>query len=112
MTKITGAGDRDELITFEALEKTPDGSGGNYKAWTVYAAGIWAAVKPLRATETEQQGAVRNARTIMFTVERRTDFDETMRILWGGQTFNIREIRLPSQRMLEMDIIAQSGVTQ
>ena len=101
----------DQLITIEEAQTTPDGSGGQNVSWTTLAQ-AWAMVKPVRLSESERQGAVRAGRGYLFTIRRRTDLDEAMRIAWNGESFNIREIRLPGARSLYMEIFAQSGVTQ
>lgn len=105
-------GDLDELIAFEQQQTTPDGSGGQNLSWSENSPKSWAMVKPVRLSEEERQGAVRAGRGYLFTIRRRTDLDETMRIAWNGETFNIREIRLPRGRAMYMEIMAVAGVTQ
>jgi SPP1 family predicted phage head-tail adaptor len=108
---VDDPGELDELITIEEQQTSPDGSGGQTLSWTTLAQ-AWAKVKPVRLSEGERQGAVRAGRGYLFTLRRRTDLDEAMRIQWNGEAFNIREIRLPGARALYMEIMAQSGVTQ
>jgi len=104
-------GKLDELLTIEQQQTQPDGSGGQIVTWTQFAQ-VWAKVQPVRLSEDERQGAVRATRGYVFTLWRRGDLSEDMRIVWNGETFNIREIRLPGSRELFMEIFAQSGVTQ
>lgn len=108
----TDPGDLDQLVTFEEPEKTPDGSGGNTVAWSEISPQSWAAVQPVRLSEEERQGAVRATRGYLFTVRRRDDLGEDMRVKWNGESFNIREIRLPSPRAHYMEIMAVAGVAQ
>jgi len=104
-------GKLDARITFEQEQTSADGSGGQTLSWVTFAS-VWAHVKPVRLSEEERQGAVRATRGYLFTIRRRGDLDETMRIAWNGESFNIREIRLPRGRAMYMDIMAVAGVTQ
>jgi len=100
-----------ELITIEQEVEQRDGSGGFTVTWQQFAK-VWAQVQPVRLSESERQGAVRASRGYLFTMWRRGDLSEDMRIAWNGETFNIREVRLPASRALYMEVFAQSGVTQ
>jgi SPP1 family predicted phage head-tail adaptor len=100
-----------ELVTIEEEQTQPDGSGGFTLTWEAFAQ-VYAHVRPVRLTESERQGAMRASRGYVFTMRRRDDLSEDMRIMWNSQPFNIREIRLPAERELYMEVFAQSGVTQ
>lgn len=104
-------GQLDERITVEEEQTVPDGSGGQTVTWQSHVE-LFANVRPVRLSEEERQGAVRASRGYLFTIRRRDDLEETMRISWRGEVFNIREIRLPRARVPHMEIFAQSGVTQ
>jgi len=104
-------GELDQLVTIEQQQTQPDGSGGQIVTWQEFAQ-AWAKLQPVRLSEGERQGAVRATRGYVFTLRRRDDLSEDMRIMWNGEAFNIREIRLPSPRELYMEVFAQSGVTQ
>jgi len=108
---MTAIGEMDQIITFEQPQTAPDGSGGQTLSWTTLAQ-AWAKVKPVKLDESERQGAVRAARGYLFTVRRRTDLSEAMRIVWNSESFNIREIRLPGGRASYMEIMAVAGVSQ
>jgi len=107
----TRPGKLNELVTIEQQQTQPDGSGGQIVTWTEFAQ-VWVKLQPVRLSEGERQGAVRATRGYVFTLWRRGDLSEGMRIIWNGEAFNIREVRLPSERELYMEVFAQSGVTQ
>lgn len=106
--RVVTAGDLTERITFEAESRDGDGYGGYTNGWAQVAE-AWAMVEPLFVSERDQQGAQRNVTQYRFTLYRRADLNEQMRIVWGGRTHNIRGIRIGGARELFMDIIAETG---
>lgn len=76
-----------------------------------------AEVKPVRATESEREGAVRDVSVYLFKVHtsalRATPIAAVShRIRWAGRIFNIREVRAPMAREPFTDIVAEAGVSQ
>ena len=102
-------GDLTEMIAFETETRTPDGYGGFTHAWSETAQ-AYALAEPLYVGERDGQGAQRNVTQYRFTVYRRDDITEQMRVVWGGRPHNIRGIRIGGQRELFMDIITETGL--
>lgn len=115
---MTGAGDLDQYIVFEAPTVFGDGFGGGPVTWGEHAR-AWARVKPVRGDESERQGAQRLSQTYMIEVytDGLAEIGAQMRIRWQATAYNdvllnIREIRRPPHRHALMTIIAEGGVTQ
>lgn len=115
---MAGAGDLNQLLTFEALTIVADEYGGGDSQWNTQVL-AWASVKPVQAREGERQGAERAG--CMYMIEVWQDglevVTEASRIRWmpnayNDLTLNIREIRRPPHRDLRMTIMAETGVTQ
>lgn len=102
------SGDLTERITFESEARGADGYGGFTSGWSQVAE-AWALVEPLFVGERDQQGASRNVTQYRFTLYRRDDITEQMRIAWNGRTHNIRGIRIGGAREMFMDIITETG---
>lgn len=108
---MTGAGALDQRVRIDKPTRNDDGQGGAALTWSEHAT-VWAAIRPLRATESERQGAVRAVNVHMFTIRRRMDISADMKLVWTGEDFNIREVRRPRSHEQFLEIIAEQGVTQ
>lgn len=102
-------GGLDQQIAIQQESRTADAYGGAVLAWTTLAT-VWAAVRPLAGRERAELAAVEAPASYRFTIRRRGDITDTMRIAWNGQTFNIRFIADPGPRALYMAIEAERGV--
>jgi len=101
----------DERIRIERAVETVGTIGDVSKAWSTLAT-VWAAVADARSGRGEQLQDDRTmaTATTRFTVRQRSDVTAAMRIVWRGETYNIRSIPDRSPRRLYMDILAERGV--
>lgn len=104
-----GPGDLDQQIVIQQKTQTRRAEGGYDETWSTFAT-VWAKVRPLSGRERTQADAVEAPADYRFTIRRRTDITEAMRVTWGGGTFNIRFIGLTSARELYMDVDAERAV--
>lgn len=109
-----GAGAKSELVTVERETRTPDGGGGSSSSWAAIGQ-LWAEVAWIGGAESSRQGAVREVGKYRFRVLAggvlALGVLATDRMVWNGARYNIRE--LPQRpRKPEIDIIAETGVTQ
>jgi SPP1 family predicted phage head-tail adaptor len=106
------AGQLDQRITFQANTATPDGMGGNTKAWANFATTptVWAGVKAGRGNEGMDEGGTVASGLWLFTIRYRADVNEVDRLLWRGEPYNIRNVKRTSQRDLLVVIEAERGV--
>lgn len=102
-------GTLDNRITIQSETRTADDYGGAALAWTDVAT-VWANVKPLTGREHGGMAAVEAPAMYRFTIRRRSDVAEGMRVSWNSQTFNIRFVGDPGSRALYMTLDAERGV--
>lgn len=111
---MPAAGPRTELISFTRSIETRR-PGGGLAASVTTIGDAWAAVTWVRGGEAERQGALRELAIYKFTLlsaaVEQLGVTAKDRILWNGETYNIRERprRLPNRP--ETEIIAETGVT-
>ena len=102
-------GDLDQRIALEAPTATPDGIGGTLRGWARVAA-VWASVRPVRGAEAMTEGRMNAATTVRFTIRDRA-VDATMRIVWQGVAYNIRQDPVRT-RAQYVEILAERGVAE
>ena len=105
-------GQLDERITLQSATRTADGAGGFTVSWANLPSvpTVWASIKPVRGSEGNAEDRVNARSTALFTIRNRSDLDESVRIVWRGEVWNIREIRRTGPRPLYLVILAERGV--
>lgn len=101
----------DQRIIIQQETRTADTYGGAAIAWTALAT-VWAEVRPLSGRERADLAAVEAPASYRFTIRRRADLTEAMRLSWNGGIYNIRFIADRGGRSLYMAIEAERGVAQ
>lgn len=102
------AGDLDKEIAIEHEARVPDDFAGSTSAWSVLSLEA-AAVESVGGSEDGDRGGVRGRSLKRFTIYRRDDLTEAMRIVYGGRTYNIRDLDDPASEGMFQSIIAESG---
>lgn len=105
-------GNLDQRITLQALTRSADGIGGYTSAWANIAPNptVWANVRPASAREALASDRVGASGLYIFAIRNRTDLNEADRIVWGGETYNIRSVRRRGGRGMYLEIEAERGV--
>lgn len=105
------AGRLDQRITLQEKQRTADGIGGFTDALSNIGTTptVWAKVEPKSGSEDLSEGRMNAVGMYVFTVRTRTDLNESMVILWGGETYNIQAIMRRGERPLYMQIEAMRG---
>jgi len=108
------AGALDQRVTFQAKTFADDGGGGSTATWANVPSvpTVWAAAEAMRSIESITEGRVNASGLYSFTVRYRTDIDETCRILWNSEAFNIVDVKRSSGRELYLVIQAERGELQ
>lgn len=106
---MAGAGSLDQRVTIERVSDTPDGGGGLVRGW-VSIATVWAGVASRAVGEREVEGRQTAVFVAMFTIRNRSDIRETDRLVWGGETYNIRGIHREGARPRYLRVDAERGV--
>lgn len=107
-------GAMDQRITLQRRTETADGFGGVTRTWgnLLANAAVWAAVKARAGRESMDEGRMNATHVVTFTIYNRTDVDETCRIVWQNETYNIRNVRREGDRALRLMIEAERGVAE
>jgi len=101
-------GSLDQRVTLQARSRTSDGMGGSVEVWTDTAT-VWAFVRPLRGSEGVASERVEATAMQRFCIRNRSDLNEDDRILWAGETYNIRHVHRKGSREMYLDIDAERG---
>lgn len=102
------AGKLDQRITIESATTAADGVGEMIKTWTTLAV-VWAHIKTRSGKEIFSTG-VQAEVDISFRIRYRTGLDNTMRILYEGNYYDIAAI-VPFGRKEGMDIMGTARVS-
>jgi SPP1 family predicted phage head-tail adaptor len=105
---VTAAGQLRERVIIERPVRTADGAGGADVTWETLAT-VWAEVMALGGTEhvLAERDEARGPHRI--TIRFRGDVTAEMRLVWRGQTLNIRGMRDPDGKRQWLAINAESG---
>ena len=115
---MTCIGKLDKEITIQAESETADSGGGYLSSWSNIATDpvIWAKIgnfmglKNPTGRDLYIHGKVQNQLTYKFTIRNRTDITADMRIVYNGDSYNIRTILENENRGGYMEIFAEKGV--
>jgi SPP1 family predicted phage head-tail adaptor len=106
-----GAGALDQRVTLQARSEVADGVGGFVRSWADLPTGtVYAAVKARSWKEGFENGRVNAAYLAVFTIRNRADVNETCRLIWNGEIYNIRGILREGGRAQYLRIEAERGV--
>lgn len=103
-------GELDQLITIQRETEVSDGMGGHTVSLSAVVSDLWAKVRPLSGKEAEQHGKLSATAMVAFIIRHRTDLLGDDRIVWNGDSYNIRHIQPTSQRSMYLIIEAEKGV--
>jgi SPP1 family predicted phage head-tail adaptor len=104
-------GEMNERIGIVRETRTPDGAGGQTLTLSTIA-NLWAHVRPRSGREMERFDRLNASGLYLFVIRYRTDLEESDRIFWRGEFYNIRFISQGSGRNLYLEIDAERGVAQ
>jgi SPP1 family predicted phage head-tail adaptor len=102
-------GKLDQFITIERRDRTSDGMGGYVEAW-VARAEVWANAKAKSGREGLTEGRTSAVFVVTFTIYTLADLNEEDRVLWNGETYNIRGIMREGSRPIYTKFEAERGV--
>lgn len=77
--------------------------------WETFAE-LWAKAEPAVGREFEAAAAIQAERPVKFTARWRDDLDESMRVVWRGEPYNIRSLADIKGKRRELVIYTQGGV--
>jgi head-tail adaptor len=107
------AGPKDQLITLQRRVRVDDLLGGfheTWEDWTAYSP-VWANARPKGGREVVDEGRVNAVFVVVFTIYTIDALNEAdHRIVWNGETYNIRGVLRAGHRMQDMKVEAERGV--
>jgi len=108
------AGELDQRITFQERQSVPDGMGGSTDTWVNIPtlSSVWAHMRPKSGREVTQYDRVNAETSYLCVIRYRSDILEKYRILWDGESFNIRTILKPKSRALYLEMDCERGAPQ
>ncbi len=103
----------DQRITFQDVTLTPDGAGGQEQVWTDLekVPTVWAQMLPGGGGERFEEQRMSAQHQVTFRIRSRDDLSERMRVVWNGETYDIRSLPDRGTRDRYMRVIAERGVT-
>lgn len=107
-------GELDQRIEYQRVTgRTPDGMGG-FTQTVETLAGAWAKVQAKGGREQSIADRLDASAVVVFRVRVRPDLGlkENDRIVWKGQSYNIRVIEDVGDRVMYWDVLAERGVAQ
>lgn len=102
-------GQLDQRVTLDRRVQSADGAGGITYSWETVAE-VWANVAAKSGREGLSEGRISAEASYVFTVRHRGDVDETFRVIWGGEVYNVRAVMRTGGRPLYLGIEAERGV--
>lgn len=107
-------GRMDQTITLQRAVEAADGIGGTTRAWADLVANprVWASVKAKSGRESTTEGRMNAVYVVVFTIYNRADLSELDRIVWNGESYQIRGIMREGERGLHLRIEAERGAAQ
>lgn len=104
-------GEMNERIQIIRETRASDGAGGQTLTLSTLAS-VWAHVRPRSGREMERFDRINASAMYLFVIRYRTDVEESDRILWKGEFYNVRYIAQGTGRNLYLEIDAERGVAQ
>jgi SPP1 family predicted phage head-tail adaptor len=103
----------DQRVRLQRRIETDDGAGGVARSWAdLPHADVWAQVRTRASREGLIEGRMVAVQATVFTIRWRGDVDETCRLIWGGETWNIRAVLRHGDRVPYLAVEAERGVAE
>lgn len=79
-------------VTIQQISEAPDAYGDPVKTWTTFAANRWAEVDPQRGVEQFLRQRTISEETILFRLRYITGVRPKMKLVYGGEDYDIRSV--------------------
>ena len=103
------AGPLDQFITIQRKSRVSDNMGGFTESWATWKQ-VWAGAVAKAGRESLDEGRTNAVFVVVFTIYTLDGLAETDRILWNGETYNIRGVLRMGGRELHTKVEAERGV--
>ena len=96
-------GQLDRRITLQSASVSTDGFGQAVRTYSTLAQ-VWAKVEYKGTNEGNEASKLTSVNKVRFTIRYRSDVDATVKISWGGKTYEIEGVSLEGrERYLIID---------
>lgn len=103
-------GELDQLIDIKRENLADDGLGGQDVTLTDVVTDLWAKARSLSGKEFERYDQLNATAMVAFVIRNRDDLQHNDRIVWNGESYNIRYIPPVSARDMYLVVEAEKGV--
>lgn len=97
------------LIVVQQRAVTKDEIGGQTVAWSTFTS-PWAKAKPTGGSQRTFAGKIDNPAGMEFTIRYVAGVTETMRVLWGSRTFDIKNVQNVEERNIYLVLKTEERV--
>lgn len=105
---MNGVGKLRERVILEVPTRVSDGTGGATLTWSALAT-LWAEVTTKSGAEVAEGERMAAHRRFVIRLRHRADVTSAMRLIWRGETLNIRNARDPDGARRWLLIEAEGG---
>jgi len=98
-----------EQVALGRYVLTGDGAGGATKAESIYAAEVWAHIRPLSGGERQASARIEERADYLIVVRYRDDMRPGDFARWNGRDLNVRFIRSRGSREHLLEVEAEMG---
>ena len=102
------AGDLNRRVTIQRRTEAPTGTGGTAITWPDVAT-VWANIRYLSGIETVRADFPVSVAKASIRIRRRTDVDETCRVLHGEKVFDIKAVLFDETGREYVDLACEAG---
>ncbi len=105
-------GKLDQRVTFQSNARVSDGMGGQEDGFANFTTNptVWAKILPLAGGEKNEGGGVAASGRYLITIRNRSDINENDLMIWGGESYNIRNVRRAGTRAMYLKFEVERGV--
>lgn len=96
-------------IEIQNYETTHDDWGQPIQGWSHWAT-VWASVEPLQGREFFAAQALQSQTTVRIRMRYRPGVTSVMRVLWGGQIYDIESVIEPQSRRHELQLMCKTSL--
>lgn len=103
-------GGLNKIIAIQQRTEATDSDGGTYFTWSAFAT-VWAKKRPLRGRELVAAHAAQSLTEVMFYIRYLSGMTSSMRIVHGGEYYDITAIVNIDEGNRELEISTKTGMS-
>jgi len=96
-------------VEIQNYEMTQNDWGEVIYTWSPWAT-VWASIEPLQGREFFAAQALQSQTTVRIRMRYRPGVTSVMRVLWGGQIYDIESVIEPQSRRQELQLMCKTSL--